>query len=75
MPMYESFPLKLAVQTLCGLAHAIPVSGPDGEIIDLLTQSDVNKFIYENGVRSFLNEKAGYDISRLGLVQGNANQS
>jgi hypothetical protein len=43
MPMFETFPLKLAIQALCGLTRSIPVSNQEGTIVDLITQSDIVK--------------------------------
>ena len=43
LPMFESFPLKLAINALCGLTPCIPVTNQQGEIVDLITQSDVNR--------------------------------
>jgi len=67
--MYESFSMKLAVQALSGLAHSVPVSNSSGVIVDLITQSDITKFILSD-LRGFLGEKAGQSIEQLGLVKG-----
>jgi len=71
LPMFENYSLKLAVKALSGMVHAIPIShSKTGLLSNILSQSDVNKFIDQNGCDKFLGKEASISAKELKLVAG-----
>jgi len=69
MPMSPTYPISLAVQTFCRIAHCIPITDDKGIITNVISQSDIVKFISKN-VNLFLGNNASRVPGDLGLVKG-----
>jgi len=69
MPMSPNYALSLAVQTFCRIAHCIPITDTSGKITNVLSQSDVVRFVSKN-VSLFFGSNASRVPSQFGFVKG-----